>query len=87
MKKDREQDQTRLGVDKVKPKGWFKSFLEQTNKGTLNIFGHPYFMLKSYEWVNDGGWVAYRMLLSAPVLFGSIWVLKWVGIKSGGIGD
>ena len=30
-----------------------------------------------------GGWI----LVSAPVPFGSIWVLNWVGIGPGGIGD
>ena len=31
-------------------------------------------MVKSYGWVV----VAYRILVSAPVPFGSIWVLNWV---------
>ena len=30
---------------------------------------------------------AYRILVSAPVPFGLIWVSNWVGIGSGGIGD
>ena len=45
------------------------------------------FMLKSYGWVVV---VAYRILVSAPVHFGLIWVSNWVGlgwIGSGGIGD
>ena len=38
-------------------------------------------MLKSYGVVVVvvGGWVAYRILVSAPVPFGLIWVLNWVG--------
>ena len=36
-------------------------------------------MLKSYGVV--GGWVvAYRILVSAPVPFGLIWVSNWVGL-------
>ena len=35
-------------------------------------------MLKSYG--VGGGWVAYRILVSAPVPFGLIWVLNWVGL-------
>ena len=34
-------------------------------------------MLKSYQ-VVGGGWVAYRILVSAPV--GLIWVSNWVGL-------
>ena len=38
-------------------------------------------MLKSCGWVVGGWWVvAYRILVSAPVPFGSIWVLNWVGL-------
>ena len=38
-------------------------------------------MLKSCEWVVVGGWwVAYRILVSAPVPFGLIWVSNWVGL-------
>ena len=50
-------------------------------------------MLKSCG-VGGGGWVAYRILLSAPVPFGPLRApfrvgtgLEWVGIGSGGIGD
>ena len=36
-------------------------------------------MLKSYG--VGGGWVvAYRILVSAPVPFGLIWVFNWVGL-------
>ena len=30
--------------------------------------------------VMGGGWVAYRILVSAPVPFGLIWVSNWVGL-------
>ena len=30
--------------------------------------------------VVGGGWVAYRILVSAPVPFGLIWVSNWVGL-------
>ena len=36
----------------------------------------PSFMLKSYGWVVVV--VAYRILVSAPVPFGLIWVSNWV---------
>ena len=49
-------------------------------------------MLKS--WGVGGGWwvvvVAYRILVSAPVPFGLIWVFNWVGLGwdlgGGGLG-
>ena len=40
-------------------------------------------MLKSWGVVVGGwvfGWVAYRILVSAPVPFGLIWVSYWVGL-------
>ena len=36
-------------------------------------------MLKSWG-VVVGGWVAYRILVSALVPFGLIWVSNWVGL-------
>ena len=48
-------------------------------------------MLKSYGVVVGGGrWVAYRILVSAPVPFGLIWVFNWgwtgLGLGVGGLG-
>ena len=42
----------------------------------LNFLWDPSFMLKSYRVVV----VAYRILLSAPVPFGLVWVSNWVGL-------
>ena len=38
-------------------------------------------MLKSYG--VGGGWVAYRILVSAPVPFGFNWGWNWVGLGLG----
>ena len=43
-------------------------------------------MLKSCGWVVGGGWVAYRILVSAPVPFGLIWVSNWIGLGWTGLG-
>ena len=45
----------------------------------LNFFVGP--LLHAFKlWVGGGGgWVAYRILVSAPVPFGLIWVSNWVG--------
>ena len=52
-------------------------------------------MLKSSRWVGwVGGWVAPKIIASAPVPFGPLWApfragtgLDWGGIGSGGNGD
>ena len=49
----------------------------------------PSFMVKSY-WVVVvvvGGWVAYRILVSAPVPLVLIRVLNWVGVGPRGFED
>ena len=40
-------------------------------------------MLKSCGVGSGGGWVAYRILVSAPVPFGLIWDSNWVGSWTG----
>ena len=54
-------------------------------------------MLKSYGWVGGVGWMAPKIIESAPVPFWPLLAplgpfgvgtgLDWVGIGSGGIGD
>ena len=79
---------TRLGVDKVKPKGWvwgcgdFRFWglgLHAEDGGPPQVL--PLTAQTDKQCLKVGGWVVvvtYRILVSAPVPFGLIWVFDWV---------
>ena len=57
---------TRLGVDKVKPKGWFKYFLYIDQR------------VGGFWWVLVGGWVWWVGLLAPKISMSSPGILKMV---------